>query len=73
MQTGLTSHHDGNVEAACGMAKRHLTTSVCDATIKNEMAIAILNSDVDFDRLSDNIYVKKCTFTKVLHRLICKM
>lgn len=54
IQTEMTSHKHGNVEAACGMAKRHMTTAVCDATIKNEMAIAILNSDVHFEHNIDS-------------------
>jgi len=46
VQTNGTSHHRGNVEAACAQAKRYMESTTCDATIKNEMAIAFLNSDI---------------------------
>ena len=45
---------DGNVEAACGMAKRKIQASVCDANVKNEMAIAILNSDIGFHKYASS-------------------
>lgn len=45
IETLANSHMDGNVEASCGMAKRWMQTSTCDTSVKNEMAIAILNSD----------------------------
>ena len=47
IQTGLNSHHDGNVEAACGMAKRYMQSSTCNVQVKNEMGIAFLNSDTN--------------------------
>jgi len=46
LQTGETSHRDGNVEAACAQAKRYMESATCASTSKNEMAIAILNSDI---------------------------
>jgi len=46
IQTGANSHKDGNVEAACGMAKRYMQSATCDATVANEMAISFLNSDI---------------------------
>ena len=36
----------GNVEAACAQAKRYMESATCASTSKNEMAIAILNSDI---------------------------
>ena len=46
LETGTTSHRRGNVEAACAQAKRYIESTTCDASIKNEMAIAFLNSDI---------------------------
>jgi hypothetical protein len=45
VRTGLTSHQPNNIEAACALAKHYQQTTVCNATLRNEMAIAILNSD----------------------------
>ena len=44
IQTLPDSGKAGNVEAACGMAKKYMQTYTC-GHVKNEMAIAILNSD----------------------------
>ena len=40
------SHWRGNIEAACGMGKTYISSTTCQATVANEMAIAILNSDI---------------------------
>ena len=50
IQTLANSHRDGNVEAACGQAKRYIQTTTCEANTQHEMAIAILNSDIHFER-----------------------
>ena len=45
-QVNSTSDLDGNIEAACRIGKyAMLEWADCGATIRNEMAIAIVNSD----------------------------
>jgi hypothetical protein len=36
----------GNVEAGCALAKYYQQETVCNATLRNEMAIVILNSEI---------------------------
>lgn len=47
LETDADSHHRGNIEAACAQAKRYMeSTTGCGSVVKNEMAIAFLNSDI---------------------------
>lgn len=46
----INEYKDGNIEAACAMSKRTMQNVPCIADTKNEMAIAFLNSGIQFHR-----------------------
>jgi len=46
----IESYKDGNIEAACSLSKKFMQSTLCTAHLRNEMAIAFLNSGMHYHR-----------------------